>query len=455
MRYWPDGRVNNVYPNGDGKRDIPDATEQYVGWVWQTYLTTGDGTQLAALYPVVRNIADYVARAIDPTTGLVTRLPGGGEDYLYGLVDWPPQMRYGYDVGTAARTTENILAVDVFRRVAQMAAVLGRPTPEVTGPTQRAHALQAAIETRLRRPDGVFVDGLEPDGRPSGHASQLANAYAVAYGAVSDRMPAITRHLVALKNRVGVSTFSTLLTALHDGGRDDALVAAITDPNRPGYARILREGGTYIWESWDARQTGDSESHAWGSPVLEVLQQDILGVRVDTPGAAHVTVALPALSMRASGTVATQRGPVRMRWSRARRPGRGRHHDPRQHDRDTRAPGVVATTRCANPGAVWPATPASGSAVAPEASSRCASARGGTTSPLSREATAPTAPTACAASEHTASNLPGVPALGGGRFLASRSWVGVEVWRPSLPRTLGDRALAADGAAGVRLPRRR
>ena len=26
-RYWPDGRVNVVYPNGDGKRDIPDATE--------------------------------------------------------------------------------------------------------------------------------------------------------------------------------------------------------------------------------------------------------------------------------------------------------------------------------------------------------------------------------------------------------------------------------------------
>ena len=159
VRYWPDGRVNNVYPNGDGKRDIPDATEQYVGWVWQTYLTTGDRTQLAALYPVVRNIADYVARAIDPTTGLVTRLPGGGEDYLYGLVDWPPQMRYGYDVGTAARTTENILAVDVFRRVGQMAArarpagARGRRCRR-----QRAHALAggdrhaaAPSRRRLRR----------------------------------------------------------------------------------------------------------------------------------------------------------------------------------------------------------------------------------------------------------------------------------------------------------------
>ncbi|MGZ6950713.1 MAG: family 78 glycoside hydrolase catalytic domain [Acidimicrobiia bacterium] len=318
-RYWPDGRVNVVYPNGDGARDIPDATEQYVGWVWQTYLTTGDRTQLAALYPVVRNIADYVARAIDPVTGLVTYLPGGGDDYLHGLVDWPPQMRYGYDVGTAARTTENILAVDVFRRVGAMAAVLGRAAGEVALQADRTRALTAAIDTRLRRPDGVFVDGLEADGSPSAHASQLANAYAVAYGVATDRLPTIAQALVAAKNRMGVSTFSTLLTALHATGHDDALVAAITDPRRPGYARILHEGGTYIWESWDARRTGDSESHAWGSPVLNVLQDDVLGVRVDRPGAAHVAIALPHLTLRAAGRVATQRGPIPIAWSRTRR----------------------------------------------------------------------------------------------------------------------------------------
>ena len=83
--------------SGDGKRDIPDSTEQYAQWVDQVYETTGDRAQLASLYPVVKNIADYIARAIDPKTGLVTNLPGGGADYLHGIVDWPPPMRYGYD----------------------------------------------------------------------------------------------------------------------------------------------------------------------------------------------------------------------------------------------------------------------------------------------------------------------------------------------------------------------
>jgi alpha-L-rhamnosidase len=41
-RYWPDGRVNAVYPNGDGARDFPTFTEMYPEWVWRYYLNTGD-----------------------------------------------------------------------------------------------------------------------------------------------------------------------------------------------------------------------------------------------------------------------------------------------------------------------------------------------------------------------------------------------------------------------------
>lgn len=318
LRYWPDGRVNVVYPNGDGKRDIPDSTEQYVEWVWQVYEATGDRSQLATLYPVVKNISDYVNRALDPHTGLVTNLPGGGSDYLYGLVDWPPNMRYGYDMATVARTTENIQAVDVFRRVADLAHALGRPATEQRTELDRATRLTNAIHARLRRPDGVLVDGLEANHTPSKHASQIANAYALAFGLVPPaQVRTVANYIVKLGNSIGVSTFSYLLDALHAAGRDGAFVTAITDPARPGYARILKEGATYTWESWDARQTGDSESHGFGSTVLTTLQQDVLGVRVVAPGAARLDIAMPALSpMRATGVVVTQRGRIPISWSR-------------------------------------------------------------------------------------------------------------------------------------------
>jgi alpha-L-rhamnosidase len=319
QRYWPDGRVNVVYPTGEGKRDIPDSTEQFVQWVWKTYETTGDVDQLASLYPVVKNISDYIDRAIDPKTGLVTNLPGGGSDYLYGLVDWPPQSRYGYDMATAARTTENILAVDDFRDVADLARALGRPRDEVNAQLTRAQNLTRAILTRLRRRDGVLVDGLEANGTPSRHASQLANAYAVALRITPPPdMSAVGAYVVHLGNKTGVSTFSNLLVALHDAGRDQALVKAITDPSRPGYAQILKEGATFTWEAWNARQTGDSESHGFGSTVLTVLQDDVLGVSVSAPGAARIDVRIPALvPMHVTGVYVTQRGRVPISWSRS------------------------------------------------------------------------------------------------------------------------------------------
>jgi alpha-L-rhamnosidase len=317
-RYWPDGRVNVVYPNGDGKRDIPDSTEQYAQWVWRTYQTTGDLDQLASLYPVAKNIADYIDRAIDPKTGLVTNLPGGGNDYLYGLVDWPPQSRYGYDMATAARTTENILAVDVFRDVADMARALGRPAQETQTAGDRAARLTHVVNTRLRRADGVYVDGLEANGTASTHASQIANAYALALRVTpQSAINTVGNYVVSLGNEMGVSTFSNLLVGLHNAGRDDALVAAITDPKRPGYAQILKESATYTWESWNARQTGDSESHGFGSTVLTTLQDDILGVSVVTAGGARVNIQTPALTpMRAAGVVVTQRGRIPIAWDR-------------------------------------------------------------------------------------------------------------------------------------------
>jgi len=328
-RYWPDGRVNAVYPNGDGKRDIPDSTEDYVEWVWNYWMTTGDRAQLAALYPVVRNITGYLARAVDPKTGLVTNLPGGGGDYLHGLVDWPPQMRYGYDMNTAARTTLNVMAANAFRRVAAMAQALGRPAAEVEQSAGHASRLRDAIRSRLTRPDGTFVDGLRADGTPSAHASQQANAFALAFGIVpAAQVKTVADYVVGRGTQMGVVNYRVLLDALHGSGRDDALVAELTDPARPGYAQILKEGATFTWESWDARRTGDSESHGWGATVLAVLQDDVLGVRVAAPGGASVAVEIPKTATpasgltRASGIVSTQRGPIPITWTRATASGR-------------------------------------------------------------------------------------------------------------------------------------
>ncbi|MDQ1533870.1 MAG: alpha-L-rhamnosidase [Actinomycetota bacterium] len=318
-KYWPDGRVNAVYPNGDGRRDIPDFTEDYVGWVLRYYELTGDRATLAALYPTISRVAGYVAHAISPQTGLVTNLPGGDGDYAGGIVDWPIAMRYGYDKSSVALTTVNILAIEVFRDVERAAQALRRPATEMDAQRARADSLVKAVNTRLRRSDGVYIDGLHQDGTQSTHASQQANAYALAAGiAPAPDRAAVVDAVVKLGMAMGPDVAGVLLAGLHASGNDQALVDIVSNAKIPGWAQILDRGATFTWESWNARDVpGDSESHAWGATVLPELMTEVLGVQVATPGASRVDVRPPHTSItNARGRLATERGPVSVAWHR-------------------------------------------------------------------------------------------------------------------------------------------
>jgi alpha-L-rhamnosidase len=319
-RYWPDGRLNAIYPSGQGKRDIPDFTEIYPEWVWRYYLATGDRSLLAAVFPVLRKIGDYLARAEDPTTGLVTNLPGGGDgDYEHGIVDWPQPMRYGYDMHTAARTTINAMAVDAFEIIAVLGGYLAPPVRTTAVEDHRAEALRAAIDERLVDRNGLFVDGLEADGRQSSSVSEHANAEALAFGVVpSGRIAGVGAYVARRGVQMGPMTGQQLLDGLDAAGRDADLVRLVTDPNGAGWGNVLDKGGTFLWETWAPSDAdGDSMSHGWGASVLASLEQDIIGLTTTAPGAQQVALRSPVLGAGlglVSATVPTAAGPLSVTW---------------------------------------------------------------------------------------------------------------------------------------------
>jgi alpha-L-rhamnosidase len=319
-RYWPDGRLNAIYPSGQGKRDIPDFTEIYPEWVWRYEMATGDRSLLQQVYPVLRRIGDYLARAIDPRTGLVTDLPGGGDgDYEHGIVDWPLPMRYGYDMATAARSTVNALALDAFDRIATLGDALGRPSAETAQERHRADGLRAAMETHLIRGDGLVADGLEADGRLSANASEHANAEALDFGAVPPgRIDEIGAYLSRSGVQMGPMTGQQLLDALAAAGRDTDLVRLVTNPHGPGWGSVVAQGGTFLWETWTPSDAdGDSSSHGWGSSVLASLEQDIVGLHPWLGGGRGFVLRPPS---RGAGltfvraTLPTAAGPLSVSW---------------------------------------------------------------------------------------------------------------------------------------------
>jgi alpha-L-rhamnosidase len=314
-RYWPDGRVNAVYPNDDGARAFGTFTARYPEWLWRYYASTGDRATAILFYGSVGEAAAWLWSARQAGNGL-----------LFGLADQSNgDPVYGYDLSVAADTASNALAVNAFNRVSQLADVAG----DQAGASLwrgRAAQLSAAINASLRRTDGVYVDGLSASGAQSRSASQEANALALAYGVVpSGDVDRVGAYVASLGVHLGPNHGLELLRGLAAAGRPDAVVRTLTNTSIPGWARIVAEGGTFTWEVWSPSDLiGDSRSHGWGSSALVAMQEALLGVSFRAPnpdGTLRITVAPPVRGLpRASGSVPTVAGPVLVDWQRS---GRG------------------------------------------------------------------------------------------------------------------------------------
>jgi len=315
-RYWPTGQVNEIYPNDDGPQNYPLFTAVYPEWVWRYYLSTGDRATVVQLFPALLRLADYLVGTEDAATGLISGQP----------MSTNGDNQFGYDYSTVADATLNILAVNAHNRIGQMAALLGE-APVASVQARRSQSLLAAVNARLVTTGGLYCDGLQADGRQSAVSSQLANLAALAYGVVPpDRVPTVARYVSSLDISVNPDHGMELLRALHLGGRDADVVRLLTDPSFPGWAAILKAGGTFTWESWTPSDLiGDSMSHGWGSSALVVIQEVLLGA---TPAPAPdggpptlVTVSVPAAGLsRAAGTFPSPAGPYAVDWDAS--PGR-------------------------------------------------------------------------------------------------------------------------------------
>jgi alpha-L-rhamnosidase len=310
-RYWPDGRVNAVYPNDDGARSFGTFTARYPEWVWRYYASTGDRATAILFYTSVTMVAEWLWSARQAGNGL-----------LYGLADQSNgDPVYGYDLTVAADTASNVLAVNAFNRVSQLAAVAG-DQGGVALWQGRASQLTGSINSVLRRADGVYVDGVLASGAQSASASQEANALALAYGVVpSSDTARVGAYVAGLGIHLGPNHGLELLRGLAAAGLPDAVVRTLTDRSIPGWAHIVAAGGTFTWEVWSPSDLiGDSMSHGWGSSALVAMQESLLGVSFREPnpdGTTSLTIAPPVGGLRsASGAAPTIAGPVAVAWQR-------------------------------------------------------------------------------------------------------------------------------------------
>jgi alpha-L-rhamnosidase len=179
--------------------------------------------------------------------------------------------------------------------------------------------LTTAVNRRLTRGDGTYVDGIDSGGAKTPQATQYANACALAYGVVPEaHRGAVAAYVAGFGMSVPVSSAVEVLKSLAGNGRFDDMVRVLTDPSHDGWANVLARGGTFCWEVWEPSDAnGDSMSHGWGSNVLVAIQEALLGVSPTSPGYASFDVSPPPTGLDwAGGTVPTPRGTIDVAWRR-------------------------------------------------------------------------------------------------------------------------------------------
>ena len=315
-RYWPTtGQVNEVYPNDDGAQDYPTFTALYPEWVWRYYLSTGDRATVVGLLPTLLRLSGYLQRQVDPATGLLSGL----------VLSDNGDNQYGYDYNTDADTTREHAGGQ-------------RPSPHRPDrPARRRHRSSAAAESDLGTalvghinqllvsPAGSTSTACGPTGARAATPPSWPTPRALAYGVCPPSgRPRWRATWPPSTSRVEPDHGMELLRALHAAGRDDDVVRILTDASFPGWAAILKAGGTFTWETWTPSDLiGDSMSHGWGSSALVAIQEVLLGAVPVAPGPADpptvVAVTPPAAVTRldfATGSFPTPAGTYKVSWRR-------------------------------------------------------------------------------------------------------------------------------------------
>ena len=358
------GEVNAIYPDnlGDNKRDIPDYSEMFPELVWDYYLATGDKATLAAAYPTMQNVAQYVAdntSSSGQVSNLVCQLASfsTSKSYRFGIIDWSPIDRYNTAViNSGVDTVVNMRAVEDYRALAGAAQVLGDQTRSAAY-TSDMTALIDAINTKLVDANGLYDDGMTVAGGSQGtggdcsattgdaligNDSQHDQTFAIAYGvAPPSSYSQLGAYIASQGMKQGPMDLGQLELALVEANQPAALVDLLTNTAGDGPAKILAEGGTSLWEQWDpgcgaaGGQPGDnvtyndvecsggaisqtsteSFSHGWGSVGAYPMTRGLLGITPGGVGAATVNVEPPSAGLAsARGTEWTERGPVSVNW---------------------------------------------------------------------------------------------------------------------------------------------
>jgi lipoprotein-anchoring transpeptidase ErfK/SrfK len=297
---------------GHFMQEIAEFPLQFPLMLENYYQHTGDSAMLAAMADTVfPGLFKYYA-GFEKESGLIEGL-NKPEKWL--VVDWPGNLRDGYDYDYAssrANTVLNAFYYGGLRAAARMERILGRDGQAYDA---RADRVAAAFTTQLADPaTGLFLDA-----PGSKHSSLHANAIPLVFGLTAGVGPAPMLELIRQRG-LNCSPYiaSYVIEACFKAGAPDLGFALLTNDSDHGWKEMLRMGATAATEVWNPSQKKNmSWCHPWASSPIYLIAERVFGLTPGTPGWGTVRIAPPVIANlpEMSLTVPHPKGPMTVSYA--------------------------------------------------------------------------------------------------------------------------------------------
>ncbi|MBO4769346.1 MAG: family 78 glycoside hydrolase catalytic domain, partial [Clostridia bacterium] len=279
-------------------QEIADYSLQFPLLLLRHYAFTGDRNFLAGMLPVVENMIEYFAR-FSREDGLIENVD------KWNLVDWPENLRDGYDfaltkpVGPGAHNVLNAFYVGCVLKIEEIKDLLGIEHG------RKGRELSDAFNNAFFD----YENGVYRDSEESRHSALHSNILPAFYGLVPEEYENRVADYIESKGMsCGVYMSFFLLKALCRLGRYGAAYRLITSTGENSWYNMVRQGGTTCFEAWGKdKKWNTSLCHPWASAPITVLIEDLLSVSPDgRTGIPHIPENAGKIKMK----IPTSRGSV-------------------------------------------------------------------------------------------------------------------------------------------------
>ena len=251
-------------------QEIADYSLLFAPLVLWVYRFDGDKEFLNHVYPYVKGAFEYFCK-YENERGLLE-----GVTEKWNLVDWPENLRDGYDfpltnpIGKGVHNVINAFWIGFLKSFGEMSEILG-----VTTANKAETAEKSYIAAFFDKNIGLFCDS-----EKKAHSAVHSNVLPLYFGIKKDDDAFIKNAIGLLEKKkltsMGVYMSYFALSALKKNGEYEKAVTLATDEK--AWLNMIEQGGTSTFEAWGKeRKWNTSLFHPWAvAPLIVFSEFDLL-----------------------------------------------------------------------------------------------------------------------------------------------------------------------------------